>query len=592
MGEMAHDPHRRVARHWYDALSSRVDMTHVSIRSLVGLGVGISLVACTAAPRTTPPAAHLPVPAAQEDPHHEHQPHHAVTLAFAGDVHFQIQVAALLDDPRGLGPITRALSDADVTMVNLESAITDRGSWDPKELERPRDRYWFRAPARALDVLAEAGVDVVTMANNHGVDLGAVGLHDTLRAVQSAPLAVVGVGRDREHAFAPYRVRGTDLAFLAADASPLESTSSTWTAGRRTPGLAAAREPRPHVLLHAVRRANRDADVVVVYMHWGRTMQACPTAMQRTTAGALAAAGADVIVGSHAHVLLGSGWQQDTYVNYGLGNFVWYHDRPPQTGVLQLQLEDGKVVSDHWTPARIGPLGGRPLPLRFGARQRAVADWRVRRGCAGLASRPMQTRPMRYHASVARITPSLRQRMRTSHHVGCPVPWRALRYLQLSYVGFDGRSHTGELVVSAAYARDIVGVFRRLYDARWPIRRMRLVDAYGGVDDRSMAADNTSGFNCRRVKGSNKWSDHAFGAAIDLNPVQNPYVTPSSVAPPGSQRFASLDRAAGALVPEGTIESEDVVVRAFTAIGWEWGGSWAEPDYQHFSAASGEPAAR
>ena len=99
-----------------------------------------------------------------------------------------------------------------------------------------------------------------------------------------------------------------------------------------------------------------------------------------------------------------------------------------------------------------------------------------------------------------------------------------------------------------------------------------------------MAADNTSGFNCRRVKGSQKWSDHAFGAAIDLNPVQNPYLTGSSVAPPGSRRFAALDRAAGALVPDGTIRSDDVVVRAFSAIGWEWGGSWAEPDFQHFSA--------
>ena len=164
------------------------------------------------------------------------------------------------------------------------------------------------------------------------------------------------------------------------------------------------------------------------------------------------------------------------------------------------------------------------------------------------------------------------------------MPWRGLRYLRLSYVGFDGRTHTGELVVAAAYARDVVGVFRQLYDARWPIRRMRLVDAYGGDDDRSMAADNTSGFNCRRVKGSNAWSDHAFGVAIDLNPVQNPYVTGSSVAPRGSGRFAVVDRAPGALVPHGTIRADDVVVRAFAAIGWEWGGSWSEPDFQHFSA--------
>ena len=565
-------------------------MFRISTRSLGGLGIGLAmlLTGCTAAP-PSPGSSRQPQASAEQgvsrdDP----RPHRVVTLAFAGDVHFQIQVAALLDDPRGLGPITRALSDADLTMLNLESAITERGSWDPKALERPEDRYWFRAPARALDVLADAGVDVVTVANNHGADLGATGLQDTLRAARGAPLAVIGVGKDRAHAFAPYqvRVRGTDLAFLAADASPLESTDSTWTAGRRTPGLAAAREPRPHLLLRAVRRASRAADVVVVYMHWGRDMQACPTPMQRTTARALAAAGADVIVGSHAHVLLGSGWQQDTYVNYGLGNFVWYRNHPPETGVLRLRLEDGTVVSDQWTPARIGPLGGRPLPLPHGERQRAITDWQVRRGCAGLASGPTRSGTVAYQASVDRITPFLRQRMTSSHHAGCPVPWRDLRYLQLSYVGFDGRSHTGELVVAAEHARDVIGVFGTLYAARWPIRRMRLVDDYAGDDDRSMAADNTSGFNCRRVKDSKAWSDHAFGAAIDLNPVENPYLTPSSVSPPSSRRFAALDRAAGAHVPKGTITSDDVVVRAFAAIGWRWGGSWELADYQHFSAVS------
>ena len=442
---------------------------HLTSSSVIAAGVGALMVACTAAPPgSTALSVHPPVSAAEADSQEDHHRRHVVTLAFAGDVHFQIQVAALLDDPRGLGPISRALSDADVSMLNLESAITERGTWDPKDLERPAHRFWFRAPARALDVLADAGVDVVTMANNHGVDLGATGLDDTLRAARQAPLAVIGVGKDRAEAFAPYRVRvrGTDLAFLAADASALESTASTWTAGRRTPGLAAAHETRPRFLLRAVRRADRDADVVVVYLHWGRAMQACPTSKQRTTARALAAAGADVIVGSHAHVLLGSGWQQSTYVNYGLGNFVWYHDHPSQTGVLRLRLEDGKVASDRWTPARIGSLGGRPLPLPGAARQHAIADWRTRRGCTGLASRPRQAEPVRYHASIESITPFLRDRMRSSRHVGCPMPWRRLRYLQPSYVGFDDRSHIGELVVAAAYARDVVGVFRRLYDAR------------------------------------------------------------------------------------------------------------------------------
>ena len=117
---------------------------------------------------------------------------------------------------------------------------------------------------------------------------------------------------------------------------------------------------------------------------------------------------------------------------------------------------------------------------------------------------------------------------------------------------------------------------------------MVLVDAYGGDDDRSMAADNTSGYNCRRVAGTDRWSDHAFGAAIDINPVQNPYVQPSGVAPPAGRRFATLDRRAGADVPAGVIHADDVVVRAFARIGWEWGGDWTSAkDYQHFSAAGG-----
>ena len=515
-----------------------------------------------------------------------------VTLAFAGDMHFELYLDALLNDgSQGLGPMRRSLAGADVAMVNLESAITERGTPDPKRLETSDDRYWFRASPAALTFLADAGVDVVTMANNHAADYGPVGLADTLRAAARAPVAVVGVGRDRAAAFAPYRVtvHATDLAFLAADASPREGSSTVWAAGPRSPGVAAAREPVPGDLLAAVRRASQEADVVVVYLHWGREGRACPTSTQRTAARAVSAAGADVIVGSHAHVLLGSGWQQDTYVNYGLGNFLWYRNAERETGVLRLRVEDGQVVADDWVPAVL-PTWDLPEPVLGPARRRAVADWRQLRGCAGLAARPT-TRPAArlsdapgYHAAVRRIGPSLRARMAESHRPGCPTGWSDLRHLRLPYVGFDGREHTGELVVAARWARPVVGVFARLHAARWPIRRMRLVDEYGGVDDRSMAADNTSAYNCRRVAGTDVWSDHAYGTAIDLNPVRNPYLVDGDVAPPRGRSYADLDRSARASVPRGVIHADDVVVRAFADIGWEWGGTWASPDYQHFSA--------
>jgi poly-gamma-glutamate synthesis protein (capsule biosynthesis protein) len=354
-----------------------------------------------------------------------------------------------------------------------------------------------------------------------------------------------------------------------------------WAAGPHNPGLAAAHAEQPQVLLAAVRAASQRDDVVVVYLHWGEELQGCPTTQQRITAQALAHAGADVVVGSHAHVLLGSGWIDDTYVDYGLGNFVWYNDRQPETGVLQLTVRDGHVVDDGLAPARIGP-DGRPVPLAGSGRRAATRDWRRLRDCAGLAARPKTSLPA-YAASVHPIDARLRHRMRFSHHPGCPVPLTDLRYLQLTYLGFDAAAHTGELVVHEEYAASVVEAFHRLYAARWPIARMRLVDDYRGDDERSMAANNTSGYNCRRIQGRETWSAHAYGAAIDINPLQNPYLTGSTVHPPAAARFTTIDRSDHARVPVGAIRDGDVVVRAFARIGWDWGGRWTQKDYQHFT---------
>jgi hypothetical protein len=229
-----------------------------------------------------------------------------VTLAFAGDIHFQLHLAALLERPqRALGPIARVLADADLTMVNLESAITHRGTPEPKEREVPDSRYYFRTRPAALDVLAAAGVDVVTMANNHGADYGPVGVADTLAGIRTSPVAVVGIGRNRRAAFTPYRVtiRGTDFALIGANGSMREGASSVWAAGPTNPGLAAAHADRPRALLGAVRAASRQDDIVIIYLHWGAELQGCPTHWQRTTARALAEAGADIIVGSHDEVV-------------------------------------------------------------------------------------------------------------------------------------------------------------------------------------------------------------------------------------------------------------------------------------------------
>jgi hypothetical protein len=187
-----------------------------------------------------------------------------------------------------------------------------------------------------------------------------------------------------------------------------------------------------------------------------------------------------------------------------------------------------------------------------------------------------------FHGRAERIDTETRQRMSgVSWHPGCPVGFAELRLLTVSHWGFDGRVHTGRLVVHRETATEMVGTMRRLFRLRYPIRRMRLVDAYGADDHRSMGADNTSAFNCRFVAGSpGVWSEHAYGRAIDVNPVENPYVTESGyVSPPAGAPFAGRRHA------KGVIHRGGPVVRAFAAIGWEWGGNWSWPkDYQHFSA--------
>jgi hypothetical protein len=167
-----------------------------------------------------------------------------------------------------------------------------------------------------------------------------------------------------------------------------------------------------------------------------------------------------------------------------------------------------------------------------------------------------------------------------SYRAGCPVAPAQLRLVRLSYWGFDRRPHAGRLVVSRRVTGDVVTVFRRLYAARFPIRRMAPISAYRGSDDASMAADNTSAFNCRPAVGSatGGWSMHAYGEAVDVNPVENPYVLGGRVLPPAGRRFLDRARPLRGMAVEG-----GVLVKAFAAVGWKWGGRWGAPDYQHFS---------
>jgi hypothetical protein len=166
--------------------------------------------------------------------------------------------------------------------------------------------------------------------------------------------------------------------------------------------------------------------------------------------------------------------------------------------------------------------------------------------------------------------------LRHSYRAGCPVGPAQLQTVHVSYWDFAGKQQQGAVVVARGEAKAILGVFRKLWDARFPIRRLRPVSEYRGSDDASMAADNTSAFNCRFVGGTSRWSMHAFGEAIDVNPVENPYVRGSTVSPAAGRAY--LDRTR---YRKGMAVRNGVLVRAFAAAGWKWGASFG--DYQHFS---------
>ena len=177
------------------------------------------------------------------------------------------------------------------------------------------------------------------------------------------------------------------------------------------------------------------------------------------------------------------------------------------------------------------------------------------------------------------IPASVEARMRgVSYPDDAEIKLSDLRYLRLSYVDFNGDEQVGELVCNKAIAEDLVAIFRDLYEARYPIRSIRLIDDFGGDDEASMAADNTSCFNYRKKTGMRELSKHALGLAVDINPFENPYVRPARVRPAGASAFADRTRD----FPH-KIDKEDLCYKLFRARGFSWGGAWRSvQDYQHF----------
>ncbi len=192
----------------------------------------------------------------------------------------------------------------------------------------------------------------------------------------------------------------------------------------------------------------------------------------------------------------------------------------------------------------------------------------------------------KFNYKISLISPSVKERMIKGHSykMGCPTPLRDLRYINLTYIGFDNKEHMGELIVHKDVAKEVVSIFKKLYDIKYPIRRMELVSNFGGSDFASIEADNTSAFNCRYVDGTTKWSRHSYGKAIDINPIENPYVTKHGrTSHKKSYLFLKRVRVNNSPSQRAMLLKNDMAVKIFKAYGWRWGGDWrCCKDYQHF----------
>ena len=296
-----------------------------------------------------------------------------VTLGFAGDVHFEGAVGANLakDPSTALGTtIPQLFAGTQASMVNLETVITNNICPEPQS--KP---YVFDAPSSAVTALKSAKISLGTEANDHGMDCGPQGLSQNLAIASQNNYPIIGIGNTAAQAFAPYRVTiaGQRIAIISATQLIADNLVSTWTATATQPGVASAIDPTE--LVREVQQVRRTADTVIVYVHWGTETQACPNPQQEPLAQQLVKAGVDVVIGADAHVLLGGGYLGSAYVDYGLGNFAFYDNAPPETdsGALIITAEGRHVTGVVWRPATI--VAGLPQPLTGAPAAAAIQSW-------------------------------------------------------------------------------------------------------------------------------------------------------------------------------------------------------------------------
>jgi hypothetical protein len=312
-----------------------------------------------------------------------------VTFGFGGDVHFAGSVGnSLAQNPAtALGTtIPQLFSGTQLSMINLETAVTDGTCPEPQNKQ-----YIFDAPASAVTALKSAQITLATEANDHGEDCGPQGLSQNLSIAAQDRYPIIGIGNNAAQAFAPYRatIDGERIAIISATQVIADNLVPTWTATATAGGVASAIDPTE--LVREVQKVRASADTVIVYLHWGTETQSCPNAQQGPLAQQLVRAGADIVIGTDAHVLSGAGYLGTAYVDYGLGNFAFYDDTPPETssGALIVTATGRHIVSATFRPAV--DQAGLPQPLTGAPAASALASWQSARGCTNLSAAPAAT---------------------------------------------------------------------------------------------------------------------------------------------------------------------------------------------------------
>ncbi|MEL4358466.1 MULTISPECIES: CapA family protein [unclassified Luteococcus] len=303
-----------------------------------------------------------------------------ITLAFAGDVQAHNSAGRINDV--GLGETGKILAKADLAMLNLETVVAE----DRTGLKPQPKPFTFATGPKILDSLKKEGVDVVTAANNHTMDFGDEGMKRMLAVKATSPVPMVGLGKDDAEAWAPWTTEVKGRKVVVFGATDVLDEHLDWKAGPNKPGLAKVKDDEGFTkLLDGVKKARAASpdDVVVVYLHSGTELVKCPTPRQQQTMKDLAAAGADVVIGSHAHILQPTATQGNTAIAYGMGNFVFGSGGPQTrpTGVLTVTIPAGQGAGRMtFNPARV--TNGLPQLLTGAERDAALKSWEgLGKGC-------------------------------------------------------------------------------------------------------------------------------------------------------------------------------------------------------------------